>query len=376
MTGTGESRAAGALQTSDRTGDVADLLVIGGGIVGTWTAYRASRTHSSWRIVLAERSLVGGGATRFSLGLSLPFGRNERHRRLAMASARDYAELVREVGELPGRRVPLAFVVPRERVAELQRSLVLGEGRQLDGEARRAFIARFPGLLIADEEVVIDGVSGCYSEPAHVAVQLARLLRDHPSAEVWEGTEVRELGLDPEGVRARLADGRELLARRAIVATGPMLVSGPVAERARARGLRVKKIVALHLEQCPTHSDPVLFFPADDAFLLPNIERRQWLFSYTSLVWDCPADPSGHMLTQEDRAAGMALLRSRWPELAATCTGGRASCDSYAPDWTPVVDTVDRAGRIVLAGGCSGSGWRLAPAIASEAIQLVSRGPP
>jgi len=190
---------------------------------------------------------------------------------------------------------------------------------------------------------------------------------------VWEGAEVCELRSTQDLVRARLADGRQALTRRVILATGSRLVDGLVAGAALKLGLRVKKIVALHLQQCPEHNDPVIFFPDDDAFLLPAIERRQWLFSFTSSVWDCSTDPASLTLTEEDRAAGVALLAHRWPALAAACTGGRASCDCYSDDWTPVIETVDKLGHIVLAGGCSGSGWRLAPAIADEAVRLLSR---
>jgi glycine/D-amino acid oxidase-like deaminating enzyme len=174
-------------------------------------------------------------------------------------------------------------------------------------------------------------------------------------------------------VRVRIADGRTLTAAGVVVSTGPLLLEGPWAAAARDLRVRVKKIVALHLQQSPQPDDPVIFFPEVDAFLLPAPERGQWLFSYTSGVWDCDPEPRAGVVTERDRSAGLAILQDRWPSLAATCCGGRASCDGYATDWTPVIQPIDPAGRIVLAGACSGSGARLAPAIGAAAAQLVSR---
>src|SRR5437588_1010682 len=231
--------------------DVVDLLVVGGGIVGTWAAYVALRAHESWRVVLVEGSLIGSGATRFSLGFSLPLGRTERQRQMAAESGGAYRQLARDIGGLPMHFVPVQFVVPRSGLADLERSLIGNRGLRLDGHDRAALAARIPGLHVADDEVVVGGVSGWYSAPAEVAVALARQVGAHSGGTVWEGAAVEEITLGTDVVRAHLTDGRHVLARRAIIATGPMLVDGLVGAAARIRGIRVKKIVALHLDQCP-----------------------------------------------------------------------------------------------------------------------------
>jgi glycine/D-amino acid oxidase-like deaminating enzyme len=46
-------------------------------------------------------------------------------------------------------------------------------------------------------------------------------------------------------------------------------------------------------------------------------------------------------------------------------------CDAYTPDRTPLVSALDSAGRVVFAGGANGSGYRLAPAIAAETVDLL-----
>jgi len=62
------------------------------------------------------------------------------------------------------------------------------------------------------------------------------------------------------------------------------------------------------------------------------------------------------------------------PELADAASSGRVFCDAYSPTGEPCVRTLDQAGRIVFAGAANGSGYRLAPAIASEAADLLHLG--
>ena len=64
-------------------------------------------------------------------------------------------------------------------------------------------------------------------------------------------------------------------------------------------------------------------------------------------------------------------LRQYSPSLAAACHSGRVFCDAYSPDGEPVVRALDESGRIVFAGAANGSGYRLAPAIAAQATDLL-----
>jgi glycine/D-amino acid oxidase-like deaminating enzyme len=49
-------------------------------------------------------------------------------------------------------------------------------------------------------------------------------------------------------------------------------------------------------------------------------------------------------------------------------------CDAYSPDREPVVRALDAGARLIFAGAASGSGYRLAPAIAAECTDLLTTG--
>jgi glycine/D-amino acid oxidase-like deaminating enzyme len=341
-----------------------DLVVVGAGIVGTLAAAQAVRRHPDWRVLLVDRALIGGGATRYSAALCIPFGRDEEHRRMERESERFYRDLRAELPGLPIRDLP-GFVVAREGSLEEARTrCTAGDLREVPAET---LASTFPGLSLAADERLLGSLEGSYALPGPVTSALA--LR----ATVWEGVEITGARPEGDGVELATADGRAIAARRAILAPGPWVLGGPGGDLARGAGVRVKKVVALHLDLCPEADDPVLYFFDADAFLLPVVERRHWLFSYTCQVWDyAPEGP--HRITQEDRENGLAILARYCPAFAARCTGGRVFCDSYGPRWVPVVTASAAAPRIVLATAGSGAGYRLGPAIARQALDRVTSG--
>ena len=353
-----------------------DLVIVGAGIVGVLTTLQATRLHPSWRTLLVDRSLVGSGASRYSAGLAVPLGRNEDHRRMERESDLFFRELRAEIPGLPWRELPLYLTARRASLEEIRRRCTMDGLREADGSEREHLAAVFPGFCLAEDQILLGGVPASYTLLDSMTSSLALRIAGSEQARVWDGVEITSVRTVEGGVVLTAADGREIDARRAILAVGPWALRGPGAELAHSAGIRIKKVVALHVELSPHPDDPALFFFDDDAFLLPIPERRQWLFSFTCQVWDCQPEASVLSITEEDRRHGLEVLRRYCPRLVDRCTGGRVFCDSYGPHWVPVVTAAPDAPQLVLAAGCSGAGYRLGPAIARRALDLVSGIPP
>jgi glycine/D-amino acid oxidase-like deaminating enzyme len=141
---------------------------------------------------------------------------------------------------------------------------------------------------------------------------------------------------------------------------------------ARKAGIRIKKVAALHVVQPPPADCPILYFFDEDAFLMPVPELGRWILSFTSQEWDCLPDRNALRISKEERHSAMSTLGKHLPQLVPYCLGGQVFCDAYSRDWAPVVlaDPADQ--DFVIAGACSGAGFRLAPAIARSALHLLS----
>ena len=82
-------------------------------------------------------------------------------------------------------------------------------------------------------------------------------------------------------------------------------------------------------------------------------------------------DALGEGLSDQDLGDALAVLRTVAPEYAAHCASGRVFCDAYSGTGEPIVCPLPADPRVVFAGAANGSGYRLAPAIAAQAADLI-----
>jgi glycine/D-amino acid oxidase-like deaminating enzyme len=319
--------------TSDPAGGAPTIAVVGGGILGCLIAREISARSPEATVLLVERDAVGSGASRRSAGLSIPSGRTERIRQMAAFSGDYYARLAQSRPELP--IYPVAMTVSAHKS---------GAGEQ--------------------------NVEGCHY--ADVDALVRALIRDlRPRVRVREGVQVTGIESDSGGVDLDLGTGERLRADHAVLAPGPWIHAPAWRHHVEPLGLRVKKVAALHAEQRPAEGDRVRYFADDDAFLLPLAHRGHWLFSFTCQEWDVDPDALHEGLSRSVLHEARTLLRRHAPALAEHAMSGRVFCDAYSPDREPRVQALDAAGRIVFAGAACGSGYRLAPAIAAQAVGLL-----
>jgi D-arginine dehydrogenase len=338
------------------------IAVVGGGILGCLIAREISTRRPAAAVILLDRDAVGSGASRRSAGLHIPYGATERVRRMAAYSQEYYENLKQTRPALP--LLPLGMTI----VAAESSALRLEQG-YLEGSLTR--VGRVPGGTVTiPPGAGAWNVEGCqHADVGGLAEALARELR--PGVSVREG--VRVTGIEPthDGVTVYLGTGGNLTVDQVVLAPGPWLGDPAWSKLVAPLGVRVKKVVALHIEQIPDEHDQVAFFPDEDAFLLPLVQRGHWLMSHTCQEWDVDPDTLHEGVSAADLDQAHECLRRYAPSLVGHCISGRVFCDAYSPHREPVVQTLDPAGRIVFAGAANGSGYRLAPAVAAQAADLL-----
>jgi glycine/D-amino acid oxidase-like deaminating enzyme len=339
------------------------VAVVGAGVIGCLIARElavCSPGRPGLPITVLDRDAIGAGASRRSAGLHLPRGGSDRTRRMSAYSHAYYADLVAsqprlpiypvgailvDGGELIGRYLPQAAPVPV--------SVELPAGVALPAGARAWRIE-----------------GGHYCDVYRFTQALALRLR--PAVGFLEGVAVTDLVPGCGGVEVRCGTGARLTASSVILAPGPWLAAPAWRDLVAPLGLRVKRVVALHIERRPGPADEAVLFDSDDAFLLPLAHRGHWLFSYSCREWDVDPDGAATGLTAAHLDAARDCLRRYSPALADACRGGQMFCDAYSPDGEPVIRPLDPDGRIIFAGAASGSGYRLGPAIAAGAVASLA----
>ncbi|MFF1560493.1 NAD(P)/FAD-dependent oxidoreductase [Streptomyces sp. NPDC058279] len=345
-------------------GDRSDVAVVGAGILGVLIAREILARDPAARVTVLEREMIGSGATRRSAGLHFPRGATETVRTLAAESQDFYADLHTARPDLPIHPLPMTVLAP-EAAEERLREVYLPEAKlRRTGELP-------PAVAPLPEHVGAWAGDGCQYADVHALTQsLAAELR--PRVRFREAVAVTALDTGPDGAHLTLTGGATLTAGRVVLAPGPWLAEPAWRELVAPLGARVKKIVALHLDVAPRPGDGAIVFQDEDAFLLPFHHRGHWLFSYTCREWDVDPAAVDPALTAGHLDEARALLTRYAPELARHCHSGRVFCDAYGPAGRPLVTPLTEDGRIVFAGAAGGSGYRLAPALAARAADLLS----
>lgn len=347
-----------------------DLAIVGGGITGVMAAFVAHRRDPQARIVLLDRAEIAAGASRYSAGLEIPFGRAPSQKAMAVQSAAFYVDLLQRRPGLAIRELASFLVFAPEHTQMLAGRFALELAPALTSGELEELIAKLPPFRLQPAETVTTGPWSRVADVAPLCRMLAHDLAGSQAVVFRQQAEVRGLqGDDIDGFRLQLIDGEQVHARRALSATGPWMQPAGCREFLLASGVRVKKIVAVHIAGAPLNRSPVLFFPAEDAFLLPL--PGHWLLSIASGEWDCRPDPAQLHISPADLDLARSILNRRLPGLAQRITGGRVYCDAYALDWLPLISRLPGCTRFVVASGGSGAGYRLAPAIAERALDLL-----
>jgi D-arginine dehydrogenase len=338
----------------------ADVTVVGGGIIGCLVAAEVLARAPGSRVVVLERDAVGSGASRRSAGLHFPRGATERVRRMSAFSQSFYEKLRLHDPQLPIR--PLTMHVLSSDASHLEQTYLAAAG-----------LTRTTGLpsdlVAAPAGAQVWKGKGCqYADVGALTEALARTLRPHIG--VREGTEATGIEPGSSKVTLRLSTGEAMASSKVVLAPGPWVGDPAWRSLVEPLGVRVKKVVALHIDRAPEEDDGAIVFEDDDAFLLPVHHRGHWLFSYTCRDWHVEPDRLTGGMSRANLDEALSCLAVYAPALAAHATSGRVFCDAYSPTREPLVRTLsDR--HVVFAGAANGSGYRLAPAIADEAAGLL-----
>jgi sarcosine oxidase subunit beta len=357
--------------------DTADVVVIGGGVMGTSIAYHLARRRAG-RVVLLEKNTVCSGTSAKSSAIVRTHYTTPTTAAMALMARRIFEHWADEVGGESGFvKTGMLFIGPAGAQDAVERTLAMNRGLGIEASRIDARDVRRlgPQLQVPDDAAVVYEPHSGYANPHDVASSFARRF-------VELGGELRQstpaIAIDTAGGRVRsVTTPRDTIAAgHVVIAAGPW--ARPVG---RLAGLDLP-VTASHetiltlrptFEWSPRH--PVTGDLVNEIYLRPETGGLLLLGNTRDDL--APGDPDGY----EDRpdpaytldAVGR-LARLMPAAAEAPIVGGWCGMYEVSPDWNPIMGTAAGVAGLHYAVGFSGHGFKLSPVVGLLMAEQVTEG--
>src|SRR6516162_9402099 len=356
-----------------------DILIVGGGVMGTSIAFALSQRKVG-RVVVLEKSYLGAGSS----GKSGAIIRQHYSNRLTAAMARQSLRVFERFHVIVGgppvfTRAGMVIVVNDRDRAGLDANIAMQQELGIDVRLVSALeLADIdPNARLADDEVAAYESEAGYVESVQVVASYANAARGL-GADILQGVEVRDIVIEKGmAVGVETNEGRYNCGIL-ILATGPW-----AAQLGRAAG------VTLPVQPCRTQ---VALFrrPVDSSrrvaiygdfvqglYFKPTHGEMLHAGSVAGEEVKDPVDPDRY----NEAADGEWLsgvrqrLSRRYPTMhRGYGRGGYGALYAITPDWHPILDKLPGVEGVYCAVGFSGHGFKMSPIVGQLMAELIVDG--
>lgn len=357
----------------------ADVVVIGGGINGSCTAYSLAQRGGK-NILLIEKGHIASGPTGRSSGV---VRQHYSHETLA-SMARDSVQVWRNFDERIGGdagfvQCGVIFFAGEGESQSLRKttSMMQRIGIETQILSREDLVKMEPVLFADDIECGAYEPEGGYADPALAANSFAEAAR-RCGVEIMQRTTVVGLKVEKGAIRGVATDRGEISTDCVVNVAGPW-------------GADIAAMVGVHIPIAPSNH-PVVILERPQRWSQPTPVWGDlvngWYFKperatgimvgslldihneEPKVIEDFPTTPS--YAEVEDYSAG---ILKRFPIMKdGLAQGGWCGVYDVTPDWQPVIDKIAEVNGFYCAVGFSGHGFKIGPAVGQIVSELVVDG--
>lgn len=356
-----------------------DILIIGGGVMGTSIAWQLAR-RSVGKVTVLEKSHLGAGSSGKSGAIIRQHYSNQLTASLAQQSLRVFERFDEIVGGPPVfTRTGMAVVVQEKDRGGLDTNLAMLQGLGIDTRIvpHSDMLELDPNVRLGDDEVAAWEAEAGYVEAVQVVASFAEAARQH-GAEICEGVTVE--GIVTESGRVLGVDTNEgrYESRAVVLAAGPW-----AAQLGKTVGVELpvqacRTQVALFRRppefgrRLATYGDFV-----QGIYFKPTHGDMLHVGSIAGEEVNAPVDPDAYNEAADGDWLPMMRQRlsRRYPGMhRGYGRGGYGALYAITPDWHPILDRLPGIEGLYVAAGFSGHGFKMSPMIGQLVSELVVDG--
>jgi glycine/D-amino acid oxidase-like deaminating enzyme len=357
----------------------ADIVVIGGGVMGASIAFHLARRRAG-KILLLEKSFLGAASSGKSGAIIRQYYSHELLASMAGHGLRMYREFPQVVGG-PSVFTRAGMVVVSDAAGRAQMeanvAMLAGlgvEAKMLSPEDLRAIDSR---VAVGATETAAYETEAGYCEALQVVASFAAAAREM-EVRVREDEQVTQLVVENQRVAGVATTRRSISTRTVVLAAG-----GWSAGLAKSAGVELpvracRTQVALLRRPCefgPSH--PVYGDLANQIYFRPTHGEMTHVGNVDPREENAAVDPDRYneVADREFAAEMRSKIERRYPGLRRGIgRGGYAALYSVTPDWQPIIDRMPGVAGAFCAVGFSGHGFKMAPAVGQLLSELVLDG--
>jgi sarcosine oxidase subunit beta len=357
--------------------DSADVVIIGGGVMGTSVGFNLVRRRAG-RVVLLEKNTVCSGTSAKSSAIVRTHYTTPTTAAMALMARRIFEHWADEVGGESGFvQIGMLFIGPARSRDTVERTLAMNQGLGIEASLMDADEVRSisPHLRVPEDAAVVWEPRSGYGSPHDVAASFAQRFVEL-GGDLRQSTPVTGIEVRGGRVRSVRTPRGEIATAHVVIAAGPW--AAPVG---RLAGLELpvtpsrESILTLRpaFDWSPLH--PVTADLLNEVYLRPETGGLLLVGNTRDTI--VPGDPD----TYEDRPSAadttevLTRLASLIPETAtAPITGGWSGMYEVSPDWNPIMGTASSVAGLHYAVGFSGHGFKLSPVVGILMAEQVTEG--
>lgn len=363
--------------TSSAIPNVADAVIIGGGVIGCAIQYHLAQLGIS-NTVLMERDVLGSGSTGRSQAICRMHYSNRVTTELAWQSLQVFSDFDARVGGHSGFvKTGYLVVVNEADQGGLERNVAMHQelGVPASVVSRDDLSELAPMVRLYDDERAAWEPNSGYADPYQVTVSFAARSQD-AGAVIASRNPAAGIETASGGVRAVTTEaGERIETNTVIVAAGPWskrVLAGVGVDVPLMPVRHQVATVARSVERVPHH--PTV------GDISQSFSFRPDGANFTTMGFgddEEQSDPNEYPQGIDLDAGALARqkLARRVPGMSdAYYRGGWSGLFTTTPDWHPILDAVPGIDGLFCAVGFSGHGFKLSPAIGKAVAELVAEG--